>query len=108
MSNKDLISELKAHIKELTTERDDLNKTIALKDSRIKQLLLKIEDANTEVQSTVKKMQECKEQTQAAEEEVEKMKKKIKQIKHNLGGQLGVDDEMPITQSEQTEESEDR
>jgi chromosome segregation ATPase len=92
MSTKDLVAELKAHIKELTTERDELNKTVAMKDGRIKQLLLKIEDANLEVQATVKKMQECKDQTHEAEAEVEKMKKKIKQIKHNLGSQLDNDE----------------
>lgn len=88
MSNKDLVSELKAHIKELSAEKDALVKTVAIKDSRIKQLLLKIEDANDEVKSTVKKMEEYKEETADANEEVEKMKKKIKSIRHNLGADV--------------------
>jgi hypothetical protein len=63
MSNKDLVSELKAHIKELSAEKDALVRTVTIKDSRIKQLLLK-----------------------------EKMKKKIKTIKHNLGADVLRDD----------------
>ena len=92
MSNKDLVSELKAHIKELSAEKDALVKTVATKDSRIKQLLLKIEDANDEVKSTVKKMEGYKNETADANEEVEKMKKKIKTIKHNLGADVLRDD----------------
>ena len=86
MSTNDLVSELKAHIKELTSEKDELNKTVALKDARIKQLLIKIEDANREVKAIAKRMDECKEETEAAKEETEKAKKRIKQIKNTLGG----------------------
>ena len=93
MSTNDLVSELKAHIKELTSEKDELNKTVALKDARIKQLLIKIEDANREVKSIAKKMDECKEETEAAKEETEKAKKRIKQIKNTLGGGVLNDEE---------------
>ncbi|NBQ36187.1 MAG: hypothetical protein EBU42_00970 [Synechococcus sp.] len=86
MSTNDLVTELKAHIKELTSEKEELNKTVALKDSRIKQLLNKIEDANREVRAIAKKMEDCKEETEAAREETERAKKRIKQIKNTLGG----------------------
>ena len=85
MSNKDLVTELKAHIKDLIQEKDDLNKSLHLKDSRIKQLLLKLEDANNEVKATVKRMSESREETVEALNEVEMMNKKIKSIRHNLG-----------------------
>lgn len=88
MSNKDLVSELKAHIKELTSEKDALNLVIAQKDGRIKQLLLKIEDANDEVKSIAKRMDECKADAEEAREETDKVKKRIKQIKNSLGGGL--------------------
>ena len=102
MSTNDLVSELKAHIKELTSEKEELHKTVALKDARIKQLLIKIEDANREVKSIAKKMDECKEETEAAKEETEKAKKRIKQIKNTLGG--GVLEEEPSAQKAVEEE----
>lgn len=100
MSNKDLVSELKAHIKELTAEKDTLNNTVNLKDSRIKQLLIKIEDANEEVKAIAKRMEEHKAEAEEAKEEVEKVKKKIKQIKHNLGGGVLDDQEENGVESE--------
>ena len=69
MSQKDLVTELKTHIKELVNEKEALNNTIALKDSKIKQLLIKIEDANEEVKCIAKKMAECKEAEEDAKEE---------------------------------------
>ena len=104
MSNKDLVSELKAHIKELTAEKDTLNNTVSLKDSRIKQLLLKIEDANEEVKAVAKRMEEHKSEAEEAMEEVEKVKKKIKQIRHNLGGGV-LDDQEGNDVKEDTDET---
>jgi chromosome segregation ATPase len=104
MSNKDLVSELKAHIKELTAEKDTLNRTVTLKDSRIKQLLIKIEDANEEVKAIAKRMEEHKNEAEEAKEEVEKVKKKIKQIKHNLSGGM-LDDQEDNGVEEQTDET---
>ena len=100
MSNKDLVSELKAHIKDLTAEKDTLNNTVIRKDSRIKQLLIKIEDANEEVKAIAKRMEEHKAEAEEAKEEVEKVKKKIKQIKHNLGGGVLDDQEENGVESE--------
>jgi predicted nucleic acid-binding Zn-ribbon protein len=106
MSNKDLVIELKAHIKDLMHEKEELNKSLSLKDSRIKQLLLKIEDANDEVKATVKKMSKCQEETSEALEEVEKMKKKIKTIRHNLGQEIDKDliDENDAENPEETDQ----
>lgn len=105
MSTSDLVSELKAHIKDLTAEKEELNKTIAMKDSRIKQLLIKVEDANREVKAIAKKMDECKEATEAAREETEKAKKRIKQIKNTLGGDVLKDEDDEDTEKKvQSEE----
>lgn len=101
MSTNDLVSELKAHIKELTSEKEELHKTVALKDARIKQLLLKIEDANREVKAIAKKMEDCKEETEAAKEETEKAKKRIKQIKNTLGGGVLEEEESVEKKAEQ-------
>jgi len=56
MSTKEILIELKAHIKDLSTEKDRLNDDLKAKDSRIKMLLTKIEHANDEVQSMGKKL----------------------------------------------------
>jgi len=58
MSTKEILIELKAHIKELTTEKDRLHEDLKIKDSRIKQLLQKIEIADDEVRAMGKKITE--------------------------------------------------
>lgn len=105
MSNKDLVLELKAHIKDLMAEKDSLTTSLTSKDRRIKQLLLKIEDANDEVKATVNKMLKCQEETNHALEEVEKMKKKIKTIRHNLGQEIDkeLDEENDADTEKETE-----
>ena len=58
MSTKEILIELKAHIKDLTLEKERLNDDLKIKDSRIKQLLQKIEHADDEVRAMGKKLSE--------------------------------------------------
>ena len=51
MSERDLVQELKANIKDLQSEKADMAKTIESKESRIKQLLIKLEHATSDVQA---------------------------------------------------------
>ena len=51
MSTKEILVELKAHIKDLTTEKERLNEDLKNKDSRIKLLLQKIEQADDDVKA---------------------------------------------------------
>lgn len=51
MSEKDLVKELKAEIVEITKDRDDALAKVKSKESRMKQLLIKLEHREQDVQS---------------------------------------------------------
>ncbi len=51
MSERDLIKELKAQITDLTADRDDALSKIKAKESRMKQVMIKLEHATSDVQS---------------------------------------------------------
>ena len=50
MSEKDLVKELKAEIVEITKDRDDALDKVKAKESRMKQVLIKLEHATQDVQ----------------------------------------------------------
>jgi chromosome segregation ATPase len=50
MSEKDLVKELKAEIVEITKDRDDALDKVKSKESRMKQVLIKLEHATQDVQ----------------------------------------------------------
>ena len=58
MSEKDLIREFKNTIADLTNEKKELTDTIEEKDSRIRKILIQLEQANQDVQSAGKKIAE--------------------------------------------------
>ncbi len=58
MSERDLIKELKDQIADLTTDRDDALAKIKSKESRMKQVMIKLEHATSDVQSTGHKIGE--------------------------------------------------
>ena len=51
MSEKDLVKELKAEIVEITKDRDDALSKVKAKESRMKQVLIKLEHREQDVQS---------------------------------------------------------
>ena len=51
MSEKDLVKELKAEIVEITKDRDDALDKVKAKESRMKQVLIKLEHATQDVQA---------------------------------------------------------
>ena len=51
MSDKDLVKELKAEIVEITKDRDDALDKVKSKESRIKQVLIKLEHREQDVHS---------------------------------------------------------
>ena len=51
MSEKDLVKELKSAITDLTQDRDEALAKIKAKESRMKQVLIKLEHATSDVQS---------------------------------------------------------
>ena len=56
MSDRELVTELKQQISDLTQEKDDAIKLISQKDSKIKQILIKLEQSNLDVHSMGKKI----------------------------------------------------
>ena len=51
MSERDLVRELKETIKDLTKDRDDALAKVITKESRLKQVMIKLEHATSDVQS---------------------------------------------------------
>ena len=49
MSDRDLVQELKSNIVDLTAEKDEMAKTVDKKQSRIKQVMIKLEYATEDV-----------------------------------------------------------
>jgi len=56
MSDKELITALKNQIADLTEEKKDAIKLASEKDSKIKQLLIQLENANDDIHSMGKKI----------------------------------------------------
>ena len=56
MSDKELVTELKQQIADLTQEKKDAIKLCDEKDSKIKQILIKLEQSNLDVHSMCKKI----------------------------------------------------
>jgi len=58
MSERDLIKELKATIVDLTADRDEALDKVKSKESRMKQVMIKLEHATSDVQATGHKIGE--------------------------------------------------
>ena len=58
MSEKDLVKELKAEIVEITKDRDDALDKVKAKESRMKQVLIKLEHSTQDVQTVGHKIGE--------------------------------------------------
>ena len=56
MSDKELVAELKQQIADLTQEKKDVIKLCEEKDSKIKQILIKLEQSNLDIHSMGKKI----------------------------------------------------
>ena len=81
MSDQDLVTELKATIKDLSDEKDDLLKTIKQKESRIKTVMIKLEHATLDVNSTGHKIEDQNKQIVKLKE---KLKDKNKVVKKEI------------------------
>ena len=58
MSDKDLVKELKAEIVEITKDRDDALDKVKARESRMKQVLIKLEHSTQDVQAVGHKIGE--------------------------------------------------
>ena len=75
MSQKDLLRELKSTIKELSEEKDDLLTKLKSKESRIKQVLIQLEQSVDDVAHCGKKIREQEQEIKELTEEVKNLKK---------------------------------
>jgi len=96
MSQKDLLRELKSTIKELSEEKDDLLTKLKSKESRIKQVLIQLEQSVDDVAHCGKKIRE-------QEEEIKELTQEVKNLKQSTE----PDDEEQTTEETKQETQED-
>ncbi len=87
MSERDLVRELKENIKELTQDRDDALAKVKTKESRMRQVMIKLEHATDDVQSMGhkigeqnKKMAELEAKLETKEKLLEEALERIKSL----------------------------
>ena len=89
MSERDLVKELKAQIFDLTADRDEALAKVKSKEARMKQVLIKLEHATSDVQATGHKIgeqnkiiAELNAKLETKEELLEEALAKIKSLTH--------------------------
>ena len=100
MSERDLVKELKAEVVEITKDRDDALAKVKSKESRMKQVLIKLEHATSDVQSLGHKIGD---QNKIISDLQAKLETKEKLLEEALERLKGIHDDS--TAKEQTEES---
>ena len=105
MSERDLVRELKENIKELTQDRDDALAKCKTKESRMRQIMIKLEHATNDVQSMGhkigeqnKKMADLEAKLETKDRLLEEALEKIKSL---------TDDSTVETQTEESQEVEE-
>ena len=77
MSQKDLNRELRTTIKDLTEEKDELSDKLKKKESRIKQILIQLEQATDDVNHCGKKIREQEDEIKELKAENDELQKKL-------------------------------
>jgi seryl-tRNA synthetase len=100
MSERDLVRELKENVKELTQDRDDALAKVKSKESRMRQVMIKLEHATMDVQSLGhkigeqnKKMAELEAKLETKEKLLEEALNKIKGIHEDSTQETDTDTE---------------
>jgi len=100
MSERDLVKELKAEVVEITKDRDDALAKVKSKESRMKQVLIKLEHREQDVQSLGhkigeqnKKMAELEAKLETKERLLEEALNKIKGIHEDSTQETDTDTE---------------
>jgi len=102
MSEKDLVKELKSAITDLTQDRDEALDKIKTKESRMKQVLIKLEHATADVQSLGHKIGD---QNKTISDLQAKLETKEKLLDEALERLKGIhDDSTEKTEPEATQE----
>ena len=92
MSDKELVAELKQQIADLTQETKDVIKLCEEKDSKIKQILIKLEQSNLDVHSMGKKIHTLEEKASKKATFKRIINEKIDEVLEKKD-ELGVDTE---------------
>ena len=92
MSDKELVTELKQQIADLTQEKKDVIKLCDEKDSKIKQILIKLEQSNLDVHSMGKKIHALEEKASKKATFKRIINEKIDEVLEKKD-ELGVDTE---------------
>ena len=93
MSQKQLVRELKNTIKELSDEKDDLLTKLKSKESRIKQVLIQLEQSVDDVAHCGKKIRE-------QEEEIKELTKEVGDLRKEPEAKEETADEQKTVQEE--------
>ncbi len=83
MSDKELVTALKHQIADLTTEKNDAIKLASEKDSKIKQLLIQLENANDDTHTMGKKISELETKLKKKQQIKRVIDEKITEILEN-------------------------
>ena len=86
MSEKDLVKELKAEIAEITKDRDDALAKVKSKESRMKQVLIKLEHATQDVQAVGHKIGEQNKQIAELQAKLETKDKLLEEALEKIKG----------------------
>jgi len=95
MTDKSLLTEYKSTISDLTKEKQELNDIIIQKDSKIKKILIQLEQANNDIQSMGSKIGELQEKLNKKQTIKLNIDKKIEEMLENkIEPSVDTDDEV--------------
>ena len=106
MSEKDLVKELKAEIAEITKDRDDALAKVKSKESRMKQVLIKLEHATQDVQAVGHKIGEQNKQIADLQAKLDTKEKLLSEALDKIKGIHEDSTEKTEPQEEKIEEDE--
>ena len=101
MSERDLVKELKTQITDLTQDRDEALAKVKTKEARLKQVMLKLEHATSDVQATGHKIGE---QNKIIIELQAKLETKDKLLEEALGKIKDIHEDSPEKTDTNTED----
>ena len=106
MSERDLVRELKENIKELTQDRDDALAKCKTKESRMRQIMIKLEHATNDVQSMGHKIGEQNKKLAELEAKLETKDRLLEEALERI--KALTDDSTVKAQSEESKEEDEQ
>ena len=106
MSERDLVRELKENIKELTQDRDDALAKCKTKESRMRQIMIKLEHATNDVQSMGHKIGEQNKKLAELEAKLETKDRLLEEALERI--KAPTDDSTVKAQSEELKEEDEQ